>query len=266
MKLIFSRIVFVIFIFFIIVMQGCNFARKDTELIKGSEIVITLEMQKLEDIPEWDIAMDHIDQVAIRRNIKDAISYQLTKREIEDLISAFNATKNSEIYWDLSNSENLYGYTYAFIDIKMKDGEELCLPYTPFGIISYKGMHYYTNYQLLYYDAVREIDAKYHIGILDLENEFLYEYSNNGFATACYANLICSPNKTINEARRAIGMSEVDNGKKELIEILDLYKNELMLNDVIETEDMRIKVIEIKDDHRVTAVAVEFKENGFTNE
>lgn len=42
--------------------------------------------------------------------------------------------------------------------------------------------------------------------------------------------------------------------------ILNRYSDKIMLNDVVEIEDMRIKVIEITDGHRVTAVAVEFKE------
>lgn len=46
--------------------------------------------------------------------------------------------------------------------------------------------------------------------------------------------------------------------------ILNRYSDKIMLNDVVEIEDMRIKVIEITDGHRVTAVAVEFKEQPYS--
>ena len=239
-------------------MCGCS---QNAELIKYSEIKHNSDLSLVDDIEGWDIDAENISQITIRCYHNGAIDYVIDDQEdIRLLIGAFNEVQNQDIYWDLTNDDGLYGGPIASIIISFCDDQEIIIPYNPLGIITHNGTNYYTTYQLRYYDVVRELDVKYKMGILDLENDFLYEYRSDGLGVVCHNEVILSSERTINEARAATGNKKLFGNNVTFNDFLEIYSDEIELNDIVETETMRIKVIEIKEDNRITAVAVEFKE------
>ena len=119
------------------------------------------------------------------------------------------------------------------------------------------GVHYYTNYQLEYYDVIRELQIKYNFKFEDQESA-ISKRTNNGIAWYCKNDIIFNLTCQVNDALRTVGREETYGGAITFEDLLKPHLDSLKLNDVVEIENMIIKVIEIKDNKRITALAVHF--------
>lgn len=250
---------FFVLIFCVIVLfvfSGCSSMFLKSHLIKseGNYDGLT-EMAAVDDIDGWDISINEVASVSIVES-----NSRVSRLDFDEgvlLLNAFNAIRNSEI---LEVTDYFYGGVAGRVVIKTVSGEEITIGYEPICVIGYKDRFYHTSYQVKYYDIIRNLSLKYKFRYVDWEEFFLSHGINNGYAAAEKNHLIIDPAKEINEVRTDMGKSKILAGNSSFEKILNKYSDKIMLNDVVETEDMRIKVIEIKDGHRVTAVAVEFKE------
>ena len=86
----------------------------------------------------------------------------------------------------------------------------------------------------------------------------MYFPGSDGYGVAVENNVIVAPMKNINDVRNILHIDGESYGFT--FEDVIYQFDEIGLNDVIKLDDMLIKIIEIKENHRVTAVAVEFKE------
>ena len=250
-------------------LQGCisqeycrpidNTLNVDTTLIKWeNNNDISEQMMGQDDIDGWDIPIEQIKTVCIDEFRLDYHPYYLSQNEGIRLVKAFNAIQNKDIYYEES-LENVYGGYLSNIVVTLKSGEKIYIGYSPTCQLTYKEKVYYMSCQLKYYDVIRDL----YKGIgsfpyIDWETD--YFDSTNGVGVGWVNHIIIDPNKSINEARSILGNQKKENQDYTFNDLLDYYRCDLEINDVVETEDIRIKVIEIKENHRVTAVAVEFKE------
>ena len=118
--------------------------------------------------------------------------------------------------------------------------------------------HYYTNFQIEFYDVLRELQLKYEYPYVNYESEILnYEIDGNGLFSVCKNNFIVNANKEI-QSTLEIFDYKYNYENQTFSDIIDPFISEVELNDVVETKDLKIKVIEIKEG-KVTAVAVTIK-------
>lgn len=226
-----------------------NTINVSTTLIKWKENnEITEQMMKEDDIEGWDIPIDQIKTVCIDEFRLNIHPYYFSKKDGIRLVKAFNAIQKKDIY-----GEESYGGYFSRVVVTLKSGEEIRIGYSPTCQLAYKGVYYYTSFQLEYYDVIRDLyKGKGSFPYVDWKTD--YFDSLGGVGTGWINHIIVDPNKTINEARDLLyGMSKKEGQDYTFTDLLEKYHCELELNDVVETEDMRIKVIEIKDDYRVTA-------------
>lgn len=223
-----------------------------------SVTILLTGCQKAEDnFAHWTIPVSDVSFVFINEHSKNNGLFFLTKEESIDLVTAFNSIKKNDIHWDLSNDEGLFGPFYCNAVVVLNNGRQISLGINPWGIIDYMGVHYYTNYQLGYYDVIRELQIKYNFKFEDWEKA-IPKQTNYGIAWYCKNDIILNLTCLVNDALRTVGREETYGEAITFEDLLKPHLDSLKLNDVVEIENMIIKVIEIKDNKRITALAVHF--------
>ena len=249
--------IIIIMFCFILVLSGCSSVK--SKLIKSSEDNAEIKnMAAIDDISGWDISIDEVDYVYLDEHKKDQEPFFFTLEDGIRLVEAFNAIQNKNIYPELTKDEKWGGYPYPII-VQLKSGEKIKLGYEPFCILQYNHLFYYTDYQIEYYDVIRELAQKYGFKYIDWEE---YLSSSEGYGAALDSHLILSPDKEVSDVYTTFGFNKKIQKGITFTDILNKYSGQLELNDVVETDDMLIKVIEIKENQRVTAIAVQFKDFG----
>ena len=206
---------------------------------------------------DWDIPVSEIALVYISEGKVNGGLYFITEEEGIKLVNAFNAVRKEDIYWDLVNDEGLYGPAYGNVVVMLNNGERIRIGINPFGWIDYQGFHYYTNFQIEYYDVIRELQVKYGFQYEDIEKGILMQ-TDYGVMWYCKENIIVSLSCKLNDALRTMGFEYRVDNEITFGDLLSPYEN-LKLNDVVELEEWTIKVIEVKDENRITGLAVRFR-------
>lgn len=262
MKKIMKYVLFIIFSI-VLIIGFLTIMPKSTKLVKyGNEDIAS--KTNIDDIKGWDIPLDEVDFVILHGHI-DGIGrqdYILTKEEAESIVLAINAIQKKDIYWNVDALT--YGAPGPSFTIALKNGENIGFGLNPNGMyIFYKDAEYVTRYYLDIYDEVRNLADKYKLHWSDYE----------GFMSSCNQqifmgetnDLIVDPDIKVIKAYTYIN-DEYPHlfktlplyGLRTFSDIIKPYKDELELNDFVETNDYIIKVVEIKDGE-ITAVAVSKK-------
>ena len=245
-----------------LLLNGCS-SKIESSLIKSTENDDKIsEMTVIDDIEGWDIPIDQVKNVYFRCYLND--SEKISDNLISDddsrlLIESYNAIQNSDLYLELAEDWDLDGVGLGSIKIEMNDGSIIWLEYTPFGIVHNNGMYYPTSLQIEHYDVIRNIALKYGFKNIDWEeytSEMGNDYKGIGSIYGKSFNVLSSSN--VNEVLEFINLDKIDNYNLTFNDLIKPYEDEIELNDVIETDAMYIKVIEIKEG-KVTAVAVTLK-------
>lgn len=210
-----------------------------------------------ENIENWDIPIKDIESVEIKKIFHDKSTYVLDKEDGLKLIEAFNNIKTSDIHWDLSEENQDCTSNIAIITVKTKT-EEIKIYYSPFGTITYNEYDYFTYFNLEYYDFMRVIGEKYNISFINWEEDLFK--GNNGFGVSNPSDVVCSPTKKVNDVLKSIGCEEQVDEELTIQDIIDSYEGELVLNDIIEYENMSVKVIEFNEDNKISAVIFHYDE------
>lgn len=246
----------------LLLLSSCN-NQIEPKLIKSSLNDNEINSQsKVDDIDDWDIEIEKIyDMYFYFYNPEKGEKWQDYQIEDQDkvrIIDSFNAIKRDDIYWDISNDEDLYGAFFPYIKIIFKDGTQKMISINPFLWIDVNEYHYYTNFQLEFYDVLRELQPKYGYPYVNYESEIPnYEIDGNGLFSVCKNNFIVNPDKDISTTLNNFDYkSNYEN--QTFSDLIEPFIGEIELNDVVETKDLKIKVIEIKDG-KITAVAVSLK-------
>ena len=246
----------------VLLLSGCLNQSIESTLIKGNENDSTLEiLATVDDIENWDIDINDVESVELYVFFEDKKEWEfltLTDTEVTRFIHAFNTIQKNDIYWDISSPTPLYNLTASSvsIDVNKKNGEKILLTYDPLNIIGYNENVYFTRYYLELGDVIRELQTKYGFRYVDLE--YNINIPDNKVLTAWYEDALISPALTVNDLRETLNKDRLNGLDMTFNDIIESYKSEIELNDMIETEDMRIKIIEIKN-NKVTAITVSFK-------
>ena len=221
-------------------------------------LICTCSKEDENNIDNWDINLNLIESVTIFHQY-DKIEVMLEKEDAIQLIGKFNAIETDDIHWDILEEVQDCTDYQAYITVKTNI-EDIVIGYSEFGTIYYNEIDYFTYFDLEYYDEMRNLEVKYNFDILDWENDFLYNMGNYGLGVANPSEVVCDPKLKVVDALSAMGYKDVFEDQN--ITILDILneQNQVKLNDVIEYENISIKIIETKDNDRITAVVVKYIE------
>ena len=234
----------------------------ESTLVKSDEEDKVSDMTTTDDIENWDIPVEDVETVTCWIYMKDDENQRHEYHSISEedgirIVEAFNAIQKSDIYWDLTYEGDLFGGPTWHFKVEMKNGESINLPMNPFYYLNYKGIYYFPSFQIYYYDVIREICEKYDFSYLDYENHAI-DNSAEGLIWIINSDMIVLADNNINDTLKSISLNEIDGYNLTFNDLLKTYKNDLELNDVVETDELYIKVIEIKEG-KITTVAVKLK-------
>lgn len=231
---------------------------KSSQLLKptdNDEEVV--QLASVDDIEGWDIDASGVKQVEIHSGNVDVV---LSQEEGNRLIHAFNAIQKEDIYWDQS-LENAYEYGPIGIEITvvMNHDEEITINPTQDFRIGYQDEIYATRYHLDIYDEIRELQTKYGF---QWTNNNMGEEMNLLDTKVLYGqekDVVVDPELMIIQTSNGFNILKTlpFYGFKTFNNILETY-DEIVLNDIIETNNYVIKVIEIVDGE-ITAISVSNK-------
>ena len=208
------------------------------------------------DIDHWDIPINTIESVTIYHQIHKT-QVNLEKEDAIQLIEKFNEIEANDIHWDILDDLQGCSDYQAYITIKTNK-EDIVIGYSEFGTIYYNNTDYFTYFNLDYYDTMRNLETKYNFEILDWENDFLYDYGNQGLGVANPGEVVCDPKLKIVDALNAIGYKDVfSDSNMTMLDILE-KQEKIQLNDVVEYDNIRVKIIEMKENNRITAVVLQY--------
>ncbi len=199
------------------------------------------------DIPNWDIPFKYVNNIELISLNNQQKTVQIDKEESKQLIESFNNITIDDLY---KVEDDLM---YAMFPITVRINAEVGLSLFPHGILRYNNKDYTINLDVEFFDLLRNLDEKYNMHFFDWENEFLI----NEFIGNPKLSWVCvSPNMSL---KHLYELFDISNQVDDLLTISNLLSEyRVNLNDVIETEDMFIKIIHINEDN-VTAVAIKFK-------
>ena len=260
--------IIILFLSLISILVGCTF-NVESKLVKSNEDdYLIKDMAKVDDIEGWDINVEDIEFATCYIPLKGETKFDnqpLSKEDIIKVVEAFNAIQKSDINWNSQYIEMdaLFEYGPGFeFTLTMKNGDIKHLSMHPLYYLAHNGIYTIPHYQIEYYDAVREICDKNGFAYLDYEYHInAMQWDDNGVLVACEGNIIVNPEKEVNMVFDSVKplLNEIEGYNKITFnDILKPYMNEIELNDIVETDEMYIKVIEIKEG-KITAVAVTLK-------
>lgn len=214
--------------------------------------------KNIKDIENWDINLYEIEKVIVKNIYSGGKEVQISKEDSIRLIESFNEIEVNDIYEQYS--EPLFGGGLnAQIKVQTND-EIITISSSPFGYLAYQDKYYQLLFDTEYFDVLREIDIKYDLSFIDWENDLLN--LNDGYGAELPNYVICNPNKKINEVLKAMKTeSRIDNDEITILDVLNSNNGDLVLNSIVEYKNIRIKIIEIKEDNRITAVIFHHKFN-----
>lgn len=230
-----------------------------TRLVKYKPNENIGSMTSVDDIEGWDIPLEEVKSVVVKSNIYNGGGTRevtLSKEETTQLIQAFNAVQNKdvlEIY-----TEALYGVsTNCEIIIETNEGK-IIIGSAEYGYVWHKDVWYILNVQTEYFNIIRDLDIKYDLGL----NFYELFYSNKLDETTVMGSknhAVANPVVKVNDVRIQLKYESLPEYHMTINDLLKPYENKLAINDIVEIKDMRIKIIDMKD-NQVIAVSVEILE------
>ena len=258
-KKIITLCIFVLLIILVLILMIST----NTTLYKYQMSTNLESIANVDDIEGWDLHIDEIDEmyfIGTNENRDEELPIEYSDQNL--IINAFNTIKKSDIDWYDSHEGYFYG-TFPSIKVIKKNGEIITLTIDPFLYqLQHNNWGYYLkNFQLEYVDIIRMLKEKYNLKYMDYE-EYI-PISGNPIdilsASSDGKYFVCLSKQNINEILSYLNhKSKLEYIFKSFDDLLKPYTNEIELNDVVETKDLKIKVIEIKEG-KVTAAAVHIK-------
>lgn len=199
-------------------------------------ILILLTGCLSKDIANWDINIKKVDKVELFALNNQQKTVEIEKEDAIQLINTFNNVKSTDIIEE--NSTGLMYFMYPGSIFVISEDETITISFFQTGLIKYNNTEYYLELDSEIFDLIRELEVKYDMGFSNWEIDLSYDnYLSDGGSSWWITTSSTSINKTYMKFDKE---TEVDRS----FTFNDLLKDkEYKLNDVIETDDMKIIVL-----------------------